>query len=1175
MKDKGLPKSIGEKTSEPISFPRKEEICERLDNFYNSSEIETDIYFSNMFRGALFSMKKDNIENNPDWMAQVAHSLREILYPFHGKWESAFAQYGSSYNKAKLGKKINLYYGFLNSIAHHNYSEASTNPIIGGSKEHPVSITSNIFKEIVHKFGDILFEVLRTQIDIHQEIDEFFRKTPQEENPSKVKQLISLNPDAQQYFFSKADEHWLDWLWENGFLDIIKQKSEDPTSYSYKTPELHYLVKVSAKKPDKVVEIMKSVSISEDNFNPEVIDQFLRICSILPVAQLKKIVPKIHDEQWIQLMGEFNKWGFEYKDMLQTLAEAKEYRSLLILTKALLQVKSKEEIKKTKYQSITENPFYLYKISETKVFYHLVDIDDENIEKAFDITTKTMAEIISLCDQENQKEKVFKYSDKHTLFDIDFFTLEFSQEDRLSSRTDMHELASVIKIITEKLIGEQCNKPKEVHILYEKYIGDFNKPNANLPDSWAMWRLRLFVLSLCPEVFKDKLKNAFFRLFKFEHYNEIISGAEYEKALQKGFSVLTEKDKRTYADRVIEYFTHKKQENGGIKDWNIKCGSRILSIISDQLTIEEKQKAEEAGFKLKMKYEPRPIIEPIEGGIVLPQGPMTQENFGKLEIKDIAKKLKSEWTPRNLSKQKESRDFRKPINAEGAGNLLRNDIPKRLQQYIERANLFFDKEMLDPHYTYSFIWGIKDAIKENKESASNVNWNALIEFFIKIKDTGNKEQFGREKIDHESYSALLTGWNSVHSALADVIQELLTERNESVLLDFRKYRNKLLIILRYLLNYPDPKPEDEEIETAKSKIQSVEGPDYLVSDPFTIAINSVRGRAFQAFTLFVYQDGKRFAKQAEVKINKDVQEVYSKVLKKENTRALMFMFGHYLPTFYFRNTKWIQSLLQCIFPLKPEQSHLYLAAWEGYLANNLYEKMFFDPNFQALYEQGLNLQGIREKDRKYFKDPDEGLAAHLALAHMHYADFGDDHELFKLFWEKGTIKQHSSFVIFIGLVFISGKNPKLDELLKKKPMIKKRIKKLWEWLLENYSNPELFRYFGLWISLENNIFELKWLANKVQKTLIKTEGDLDWGRGLIKSMTKFAYNAPEDTLIIIRSYLLGVKTKRKLRMFYLEQDWIDAFRILYKNYPEKTRRLISDLIKKGGQVFWPLKNVLE
>lgn len=29
MKDKGLPKSIGEKTSEPISFPRKEEIDRR------------------------------------------------------------------------------------------------------------------------------------------------------------------------------------------------------------------------------------------------------------------------------------------------------------------------------------------------------------------------------------------------------------------------------------------------------------------------------------------------------------------------------------------------------------------------------------------------------------------------------------------------------------------------------------------------------------------------------------------------------------------------------------------------------------------------------------------------------------------------------------------------------------------------------------------------------------------------------------------------------------------------------------------------------------------------------------------------------------------------------------------------------------------------------------------
>lgn len=129
-------------------------------------------------------------------------------------------------------------------------------------------------------------------------------------NPEKIRDLIGLNFDARQYFFTKANENWLDWLWNNGLLDVIKQKAEDPTRYGYRTPELNYLVRMAEKKPKEVADIMLSVVISKDNFNPEVIDQFLRICSSLPAEQLARIVPKIRDEGWVQLMSIFNQWGF-------------------------------------------------------------------------------------------------------------------------------------------------------------------------------------------------------------------------------------------------------------------------------------------------------------------------------------------------------------------------------------------------------------------------------------------------------------------------------------------------------------------------------------------------------------------------------------------------------------------------------------------------------------------------------------------------------------------------------------------------------------------------------------------------------------------------------------------------------------------------------------------------
>src|SRR3989344_3600867 len=107
------------------------------------------------------------------------------------------------------------------------------------------------------------------QIELHKKIDGLLARDPVEAKREDVSALTSANPDARQYFYTKADERWLDWLWENGFLDVIKQKAEDPTRYGYRTPEVNYLVKVAEKEPKKVVDIMLAVPISTENFNPE------------------------------------------------------------------------------------------------------------------------------------------------------------------------------------------------------------------------------------------------------------------------------------------------------------------------------------------------------------------------------------------------------------------------------------------------------------------------------------------------------------------------------------------------------------------------------------------------------------------------------------------------------------------------------------------------------------------------------------------------------------------------------------------------------------------------------------------------------------------------------------------------------------------------------------------
>lgn len=1179
MDDKSLPQSIEQNITEPVSFPDEEELCRRLDEFYNTSGLKPEIQPSQIFRGALYAMRRDYIKNNPDWMSQVAHSLREILYQFdrgNKKRSEALDQYGSTYDERKRTQDIGRYYNLITDIAHHNFIEAAKNSLIGGSKQKPIIITYEIFERVAFQFGKILYAVLRRQLDAHKEIDKVLEQKPVSMNINDVESLINLNPDARQYFFAKADENWLDWLWENGLLDVIKRKAEDPTRYGYRTPELNYLARMIEKRPKEVVDIMLSVPISKDNFNPEVIDQFLRICSSLPAEQLTRIVSKIRDDGWVQLMSVFNQWGFDYEKIFQTLATAKDYESILILAEAVLAIKSKEEYKKASRGYSSDNPFYFNDLSYTKIFEHLVAVDDQHIENVLSLTTRVMSAIVRLGD-EAEKNEVFPIHDTFYLFDVDFFSLELGDEKHHSDRENVKDLAATIKILAKRLIGNNCDKTKLVQKIYEKYI-------QNLPESRSMWRLRLFVLSLCPTAFEARLKQSFSRLFEVmetgKHYYEIESGTEYKKTLQQGFGTLDSDYQREYVSNVFKYFGQSREDKKE-EQWYKRDGWQILSSICDSLTENEKEDCENVfGKKCDPAFEPEPSIGKMRGGFIKPRAPIFQEEFGRLAIDVIAKKLRNEWKPDSLQKQNTDDDFLNPLNAEGAGEQLRTDIAKRLQDYVQNADLFFERDVFDEHYTHSFFRGIQEAIRADKTKAADIQWDKLIEVLVGIKNSGVAKAFDYKIREREKFDAWLSSWTGVHSAMTDVLQELLNENEGKIIIDFPKYRSQFFEVISYLLAYPDPEPQDEELETAKMKTHSPgDKEEYYVSDPFTMAINTVRGRAFQAFVLFVYQDGKRFKKEDKIKIPKDVKKLYEEILKKENTRALMFMFGHYLPSFYFRDIDWMHGLLSQIFPEEANKKHLYLAAWEGYLANNLYEEIFFDPELQKLYQRGLNLTGDEDQKRKYFKEPDEGIAVHMALAFIVYhKKFGFGHPLFKEFW-KQDVERQKEFVSFIGRMFVSGDNAQANEQLKKDLESRERLIKLWEWLLQNYNDPKLFAEFGFWVNLEKGLFDPVWLAKQLKATLEKTNGFLEWDYALTKSINGLAKAAPKETLEITRLCLLegGVRGGKMRMPFMYDEEWFGALKILYENLETKntTYTLIDDLVREGGSTFWKLKEIAQ
>lgn len=1009
------------------------------------------------------------------------------------------------------------------------------------------------------------------QIEIHKRIDEFLKRDVDRASSVDLKNLIGSNFDARQYFYSVADERWVDWLWSNGFLDLLKQAPEKSDSYGYRTPEISYLVKVAPKAPKKVAEIIldEGLATTEQKFRPELIDQILRICENLPQPQLAQVIRKIHQQEWTRIMAPFNRWGFEYEKIFEVLKLANDYETLFLLAESVLSIRAKDEKKEKESRFGSTNPFYFNELSYTKVFGYLADVPDEFAEQSFALVSKILSKIV-LLGGESEEGDTFPIQDSFYLFDVDFFTLELDSKKPLSYRDDVRELVAVIKTLADKLIKGNCGNPTRVREYYEKYV-------AILPDSCAMWRFRLYVLSLCSNVFATELRSAFFRLFDTDKYHNITSGAEYEKSLQAGFSTLSANDKEKYVTNVIEYFTRIAKEHQD-QNWHMRHGSEILTMIQGELTTAQKDRAISSGFTFITNYEPSPSIGEIRSGTVHNRGPITQDEFDRLTLDETANKLRNEWSPKQLREAFKQDDFLNPRNAEGAGDLVKNGVSKRLQEYVSNAGLFFERDILDAHYTYSYFRGIEESVKNNRPLADSIDWTPLINASLKVAQSGLSKPFEFGRREREVGDAWLAGWDGVHSGIADVFQILLKEENGKLPINFSGNRKAIFEVISYLLSYPDPVPKDEEPETASMKVSSG-GEPQLVGDPFTMAINSARGRAFQAFVLFIYLDGKQFDKDADIRIADDVKALYERILRAETTRAIMFMFGHYLPQFYYRDIKWIRGLLPAIFPEAQDKSHLYLAAWEGYLANNLYREMFDDGEIQKLYFRGIDITRIKEKTRRYFRDPDEGIATHMALAFIHYEHARFEHPLFKAFWSKGDIEERKGFISFIGRSVVSGDNAQINEYLKQNPSAKDLLKTLWDWVLENSTEPEIFMEFGFWANLKKGIFESVWLAERLRKTLEKTKGVFDWDYGLTQISNNLSKDAPEDMLKITRLFFIdgGIRAGHQRRPYYVEREWFDVFRNLHANPSTKqgTIELIDDLIREGGNPFWGLKSILE
>lgn len=978
------------------------------------------------------------------------------------------------------------------------------------------------------------------QLQIHKKIDEFISTGPKVASVEVVDAFIKGNEDSKRYLFSKADETWIKWFFDNNLFAELKKKSEDPTKYGYHLSELEYLTRMVEKSPELVAEIILSIPISIDTFNPEVIDRFFWITSLLPVTQIKKILPKMYSDNWLKLMSRFGRSGYEYKKMTEKFSEAKDYDAIFELTKVILTVREKKEFANVERFSISDKLFYLSDISDTGIFELILDTANPKKEVFLKLLSDVLIKITDIGVEKD--DIVFEKSEPFYLLDVNIFTLKLDTDKRSYFREDIQNLIATIKILIDLVLGYKCKNESEAHRVYFDNI-------AILPDTLTCWRLKLYTITRCPKIFKSEIKEFLFRVFNVdERYFEIDTGAEYHEGLIAGFEALDiETDQREYIENVIKYYGAKLNDPDKEK-WRKRDGLEVLSYIKKYLMPGEIVKAELIFGKIldDGQIVPHPTVMGGMGGIVSHKPPF---NPSEMTIDDLVQHLKTDASPSVLNEKYKNDDFLNPRGPEGLGDAIKIDFKLRKAYYLSNLEKFFDRNTISPNYVYSILRQVEDDLRA-KEFLTDTQYVQILDFFDLIRKSGEIEEF--ERIADRSY---LADWITVHKSIADILLEILAVLKDSQI--FKDNHKKIFSIIKYLFTIKSsPDTEDDKSEA---------------NEPAHVAINSVRGQAYRAFVQFAYNEGNKT-------LSEDVKKLFENILDTDTSNAVRFTIGQFFASFYFRDIPFVKGLLPKIFPREAGKEKIYFATWEGYLTSSLYRELFDE--LRNYYEYAIKINLTAYPDRKYLKGLDETLAIHLALAYMHF-DFKIEDSLFNLFWKTPNKARHYEFVSFIGRSCVT-RSQAGDDWFKDNNVSKNKLIEFWNWIITTniLIEPKAFSGFGFWVNPDKEIIDEKIIIKNLAVTLEKSNGDIDWDYGITHRLKIFANINPTDTLDIIKHYLLNgseLNTNRRAPLFSIDREIKEALEIIYKNpsFKIQVENLINTLIEKGSSTFWGLKDILK
>ena len=246
-----------------------------------------------------------NFKENPDKIAQSAHSMREIVNVLsrqpgiflpdgemeHETLKMKLQMISDPQSKQLnphlyLSKKIYDLHGWFTNVSHHG--------------RYP---SEKKYLEKLENFTSLMLHILATHYETIEDIDKFLEKSNPEKNDlEKLKNLISKDNSSYRYFFNHAKSDWLDILIADGkfFKNIPNVIKKDDSVSHLGWPESYYLEQIAAEKPEQVQKLISDMNISKDKYdqNHRVLENFISAAIKMPPKFGKIIVKKAIKEKW-------------------------------------------------------------------------------------------------------------------------------------------------------------------------------------------------------------------------------------------------------------------------------------------------------------------------------------------------------------------------------------------------------------------------------------------------------------------------------------------------------------------------------------------------------------------------------------------------------------------------------------------------------------------------------------------------------------------------------------------------------------------------------------------------------------------------------------------------------------------------------------------------------------